>query len=516
MWVSAGGLRGGLVAGAVILVLAVGILVPLLALRGLGEPVGRPPSNSAPASPEPSPVLDFEPAPGWHVRSTDPSLGGSLGVQAWAANVPFAEKEESPIGPVNNVPDGWPDKTEEALPRDGIVLVANYALETRNPLPPSRDFPERTPPLTIDSAPSVAYEGQDPDRALAVVNATVNGRYVTVRIVFGTGDPGHRLIRAADEELGRLIVAPPPTSTTELNDFGIRLEIPDPWHGILFRWPAGEPTLHAATVPVTDLYDGSSARRALGADDLFVVFSENYALAVHYEPVTLPVAIRPEDACPTCEILDDGTSPPPEHSLFYRSFAVGNRQVDLWAEFGTPEVTGEQLEKLNSVLGTLQIDPVETRPWAAVSGSGPVEGSGSVPPAPVHVDLPSGWIEKEAPVPGSSSPRVVAGFGTWDFPTGGDCGPEPALADLPDDGAFVWILEYADPGYRGDFVGLSPKFSIDLQTPPARWECADSAASRMYLFRIGGRLFEFHVALGPNATEGTIEQVNHLITSLRA
>jgi len=37
---------------------------------------------------------------------------------------------------------------------------------------------------------------------------------------------------------------------------------------------------NAATVPITDLYDGSTARDALGPDDLFLVLSENYASAI--------------------------------------------------------------------------------------------------------------------------------------------------------------------------------------------------------------------------------------------
>lgn len=467
---------------------------------------GKPNEETVTPSEAP-PILDFEPAPGWHLVTTDPPLVGSLGAQAWASNVPFAEGEE-PVGMINSSPDGWPDKTEEALPPDGIILVANYSIDSRNPLPPNRNFPERVLPLTIDDRPSTAYEGQDPDRALAVVNATVNGRYVSVRIVFGTGDPSPELVAEADVELGRLIVSPPPETVSGLDDFGLRMDLPDTWHGILFRWPVGEPTVHAATVPITDLYDGSSAREALGPEDLFLVLSENYASAIHYEPVSLPVAIRPEDACPTCEILDNGTSPPPGHALFYRSFAVTGRQFDLFVEFGTPAPSAEQLARVNDVLATLGIDPVDSPPPSAEPAV--------APEAAVSVDLPAGWIAKDDPVPSSSAPRVVAAYGTWDFPTGGDCGPEPALGDLPTDGGLVWVVEHADPGYAGDFYSPGPGFSIDLQTPPSQWACAAAAPSRMYLFGVAGRFFEIHVAFGPDANEETIGQANGVITSLRA
>lgn len=491
---------------------ATGIAFAARALR----PDSGPEANGGPGKPneetrtriETAPILDFEPGPGWHVVTTDPSLVGSLGVQAWASNVPFAEGEET-VGMINSIPDGWPDKTEEALPPDGIILVANYSIDSRNPLPPSRSFPERVLPLTIDERPSVAYEGQDPDRALAVVNATVNGRYVTVRIVFGTGGPSPELIGEADDELGRLIVAPPPETVVDLDDFGLRMDLPETWDGILFRWPVGEPTIHAATVPITDLYDGASAREALGPDDLFLVLSENYASATHYEPVSLPVAIRPEDACPTCEILDNGTSPPPGHALLYRSFAVAGRQFDLYVEFGTPAPSAEQLARVNDVFATLDIDPPEIPPP-------PAESPVAAADAAISVDLPAAWVGKDDPVPSSSAPRVVAAYGTWDFPTGGECGPEPALEDVPADGALVWVVEYADPGYAGDFIPLAPQFSIDLQNPPARWECAAASPSRVYLFRVAGRFFEIHVAFGPDANEETIGQANGVITSLVA
>jgi hypothetical protein len=498
-------IRRAAAVGGLAALIVLGTLGPLAALWGLGGDSGEP-AEESPPPPQEAPILDFEPASGWHVLTTDPSVAGVLGVQAWASNVPFAEGDE-PTGPADSFPQCCPDESEDALPPDGIIITAHYAVDTRNPLPTSDSFPESTLPLTIDGRPSAQYEGQDPDRALAIVNAMVNGRYLSVQVVFGTGEPSATLVREAEDELGRLIVAPPPVTTTAIDDFGIRLDLPNEWHGILFSWGA-LPVLHAATVPVVDLYDGTSARRELGPDDLFLVLSQNDAYAARYEQVSLPIEIRPEDACPTCEILDNGTSPPPGHSLFYRSFAVDGRQFDLFVEFGTPSPSLQRLLELNGVLETLQIDPPQTT-------QPPVEST-NVPEAPVAVDVPSGWVEKDEPVPGTTGPRVVAAYGTWDFPKGGGCGPESALADLPADAALVWLVEYANPGNAGDFIGLSPQFSIDLQNPPVRWECAAAAPSRMYLFRDGGRFFAVHVALGLEATATTVQQANDLITSLRA
>ncbi len=390
--------------------------------------------------------------------------------------------------------------------------MADLLLETRNPLPPSRQFPERHLPLGLEQPPYSGWEGQPrEDLSLSAVNATVNGWWVTVTVVFGTKDPSDALIRQANEEVARLVVPPTPPTTDAFDEFGIRMQHPEGWDGTLTAYSAGQPILEVATVPISDMYDGSSARKALGPDDLFVVLAENDAYAARYEPVTLPVTIRPEDACPTCEINDDGTSPPPGHSLYYRSFSASDREFDLWVEFGTPAASADQLARVNDVLATLEVDPPAT-PLPPEPAASPA------PVASVSVDLPAWWTEKQDPVPSAVDPRVVAAWGTWDFPAGGDCGPEPALQALPADGAFVWVDEYGDPGNRGDFAtGPSgPPPTIDLQTPPARWRCAASAPSRMYLFTEAGRYFELHVAFGPAVTPEAIAAAEHLMATFTA
>ena len=134
----------------------------------------------------------------------------------------------------------------------------------------------------------------------------------------------------------------------------------------------------------------------------------------------------------------------------------------------------------------------------------------------LELNLPAGWTKRVDPVPNVADPRVIVAAGTWDFPTGGECGPEPALADLPGDGALVWVDEYASPQDAADFESGGAPTRIDLQTPPARWVCAASAPSRMYLFGDGGRFFEVHVALGPDASSTTVAEVEALLSSLHA
>jgi hypothetical protein len=501
------------VAAAVATVVAVaGVLVPLGALGVLRDHPGtakrRIPAN--PTTPPAGPTLGFDPAAGWNVVTTDPSLAELPGApQAWAANVPFASGDTTPgVGQV--YPSGYPGETIRTLPPDGIVILAEFPIETRNQLPSNASFPQRTLPLQLEQTPFSGWEGQArEDLSMSEENATVNGWWITVTALFGTKDPTDAMVAEANEEVARLELPPAPETTDAFDQFGIHMERPAGWYGQLIQWSSSDPILEASTVPITDLYDGSSARKLLGADDVYILLTEKDAAAAHYEQVTLPISIRPEDACPTCEVSDDGTSPPPDHTLFYRAFGTSGREFDLWVEFGTAGVAPDQLARVNDVLATLRIDPPPTPRWTQPAVS-------PAPAAPVSVTVPDGWVERTDPVPGGGNPRVVAAWGTWDFPTGGDCGPEPALRDLPADGALIWVDEYADPGSSADFEAGGPPSSIDLQTPPARWMCAAGAPSRMYLFSDGGRYFEMHVALGPDASPGTIGQAEQLMASFTA
>jgi hypothetical protein len=119
-----------------------------------------------------------------------------------------------------------------------------------------------------------------------------------------------------------------------------------------------------------------------------------------------------------------------------------------------------------------------------------------------------------APIAEPAVAPVVAAFGSWPFPTGGGCGPEPALAALPADAAFVWLVDHPMPGNRGDFYAPSGRFRIDLQTQPGRWECGASWPSRMELWQVGGRFLEVHVALGPAASQARAAEVEELLNSL--
>jgi hypothetical protein len=131
----------------------------------------------------------------------------------------------------------------------------------------------------------------------------------------------------------------------------------------------------------------------------------------------------------------------------------------------------------------------------------------------ISVEVPTGWSAGSALLDEPAPAPVVAGFGSWPFPSGGGCGPEPALAALPADGAFVWIVEHPSPGNRGDYY-RSLRYTFDGTTQPMRWECGYSAPSLMELWELGGRYLEVHVALGSDASAERIEEVVTLLNSL--
>jgi hypothetical protein len=494
---------------AVAVVAAAAVIVPLVQLSGLGD-------ATVPATLPDEQVIRFQAAPGWHVAEFVPPEG--LGFpSAWAANVPFAPEDVAGESPTL----GYPDSTIETLPRDGVVLVASIVVESRNPLPADPQFPDAS--LVLDE-PMTGFEGQRPGTSQAVASATVNGRFVHVFAMFGAATVSAGTLGDANEQLARLIVAPAPSPTGELDDFGVRMQVPDDWHRLLFSG-GGSAELRAGTMPITDLYEGIPGRQQMGSDDLAVVLSESIAVQDRFEPIQLPISLRAEDECPTCEILDNGAAPPVGHTLFARTFSVGDRRFLLYAEFGSSAVSDADLQALNDVLATLEIDAS-----GSLEPSDPGATPTTLPPGPsftatettpfeylgLRLDVPAGWTALAAPLAEPAVAPVVAAFGSWPLPAGGDCGPEPALAALPADGALVWINEHPSPNNRGDYYQFV-RYAHDPTTQPMRWECGAEAPSRMELWDVGnGRYLEAHVALGPAVGPERVAEVEALLNSLRA
>jgi hypothetical protein len=200
----------GAIAAAVLA--AAAIAYPLAQLSRLGE--AKKPANDAVH------VVRFEQHPSWNTISF-PADDLFLPT-AWAANVPFAPEDVAGESPTL----GYPDATIESLPPGGIVLRASVVVESRNEMPDDPQFPNVA--LSFEN-PMTNFEGQRPGTSMAIANATVGGRFVSVTAVFGDERVSKDMLRAANDELDRLLVAPAPTPTRDLNDVGIRMQVPDSW-----------------------------------------------------------------------------------------------------------------------------------------------------------------------------------------------------------------------------------------------------------------------------------------------
>lgn len=128
----------------------------------------------------------------------------------------------------------------------------------------------------------------------------------------------------------------------------------------------------------------------------------------------------------------------------------------------------------------------------------------------LRIRIPASWTFHQDPS-GPAEPRTIFAVGTWAFPTGGECAPAAAHAQLPSDGAFVWLIEYRDP--QGvDFPERPESFALDPATL-GTYECS-LVPSYLIRFQEHGRFFQVHVALGSEASESLGPEVMRSLESL--
>ena len=514
--------RGAATVAAVVLVVAA-LAVPLSGLRQLGEgplPGETPPGPTA---------INFRPASGWTVvmPSGDyPSLPGAM-----TSNVPLPPSHGS-IGLLSN-------GQLNALPADGVAVIADQWVDTRNPLPTTGRFRELRLPLQLEDANSRGHgplEGLDRDDiTVYYFQGQAHGRAIAAQVWIGTRHPSGATLRAADEALARLVVRPAPPPTTALDQFGIAMTLPAGWDGLLY---AGSPSLVATNAPTANLYVSSAVRRSLRPGQAAIVLEESNATAdlQGWAPAELPITIGPDNRCDGCEVLDGGAPPEPGHVLYRRTFNHAGRGFDLYVEFGS-EPTRTELDAANAVLGTLLLDPLPDprftpapdSPLVGTLQEGVAGAPVSIAPPATHliepyahasITLPTGWFGGQFPVLDMSQPTSVFGAGTWAFPAGGYCAPLPALRALPDDGALLWIDGYASGyGYpmpsATDFDPWPAAFLVDTG-PGVATPCTGGLPVHEYRWSMNGKLFRVSVALGPHATTTTKTQVERAIDSFVA
>jgi hypothetical protein len=82
-----------------------------------------------------------------------------------------------------------------------------------------------------------------------------------------------------------------------------------------------------------------------------------------------------------------------------------------------------------------------------------------------------------------------------------ECGPVPALEDMPADGAFLWLLEYDE--VQGDAFPARPTHFTLEGLEPVTPECSAVEGLEQYILRFqdNGRDFQLQVAFGAEATD---------------
>ena len=345
--------RGG-GATVVAVIAALAIALPLSRLAGLrGDERSREPSGTRVGA------IGFDPAPGWTMAASDPS-SPDWPPTVWVTNGPFAESDVRSAHERDGLLrfDIGPEATSRSLASDGILITADIVYVSRNPLPLTDTFPPLPLPLQLPTTPpETAWEGFRPGHSLHSVVASVHDRWISVRIEYGSEHPGPGVLAAAQEELDRLFVEPPAPAIRDIDQFGISLAVPRGWEGRLFAWTSGPPTLELSTHPLDRMTDDPAIpnRDRLGALDASIVLAEDDAADLGFVPIQMPITIRDEDRCDGCEVLDDGSTPPPGHALFRRTFSIAGRSFRLYVEFGSSPPPPTTWQMVNGLLGDIRI-----------------------------------------------------------------------------------------------------------------------------------------------------------------
>jgi hypothetical protein len=281
-----------------------------------------------------------------------------------------------------------------------------------------------------------------------------------------------------------------------LDRYGLRIEVPEGWDGMVFL--AGDVRYVLVTnfeIPPGVRGFSSELRDGLRTGQVTLFLEELTAACPcpGFDQVELPISVDASD-------MTSYEGVPTDHAFARRTFVVSDRWFDLGVEFGEKPAPEALVGRVNEVLSTLRI--------GSASGWTTHEDRDDA----VRITTPEGWIWREDPVPNLGEPRILFATGTWDFPDGGECGPNPALEDLPPAGAFVWLLEYRVPANLDDFPRRPDHLA--LSGDPVLPECSTAHPNELIRFRDGFRFLQFHVALGAAVTDETRRDVVDVLNSM--
>ncbi len=451
--------------------------------------------------------IHAEMAPGW-----DGQLSGGVLI---ASTMPLAGNDHGSYMP--NRSSLGPDDAS-------IVLMENEGINV--------GFPHADPPITISAGDRCDGCYFEPDNARAPADHALYhhtfetaGREFDLWVEFGGLQPTDAALARVASVLDTLRVDRAGSGGEYLSNYvgagGVSMGLPADWSWSTDVGPNGL-TMHVASVPVNDPV---SAANGLEAGDALISLDEQRGqdLSAYPEldlstyPSPTPLSLTGAGVCTACEEgLPDG------YGAWASRFRVGDRAFAIHVSFGSFPPPADALARVNQILATLDVDPnaAPNEQQPLPEGQEIVATAGTVEPFAydgLRGDVPPGWTLRTNPIPGLQEPVVPVAFGSSPFPAGGDCGPDAALRQMPTDGVFAWLYEFPQrPGNAGDFTHGWIYWPRERwrDEPLSTYECTPSRATARFQMEVGGRFFELHVAVGPNASDQTLSQLTALLSSL--
>lgn len=334
---------------------------------------------------------------GWNVVSTGPvPIGSEAPLSAWASNVPFEASDLQDSARSGQLVF-LPTATMKRLPADGIVVVASLALPGEFPAPRGDVFADRNLPLTLaDADVRRGWEGQVAlNIPEYVIWARVGEQAVDLRVYFGTLDPGPETLRAANEELSRLVLpatptgpyetpaeaTPTPTTSPDVVYFPPFLQGGSRWYTRSSNpAPGGDATVAWASTMV--LKDDPAVRGtpAIPIDTISALPPEGIVITV----LSTPWSLDPYDgpfpyadmklSLTTAGLRGPDTEEPPGE---YAVIEIEAPPVLVRVYFGTPSPSQQLIDMAQRELDTLQLPPVCPAPGSGGYGAALSMASGA-------------------------------------------------------------------------------------------------------------------------------------------
>ena len=421
------------------------------------------------------------------------------------------------------IPDGWHGDVTKLGPHHAATLRA-----ATFPLPPEPDIgheAQRTmgrDDLLVVVADYGAVPGGDPAPASLRVDAEHVGSFEGFRHPTATTSAdvaGTRLqvwvVAAREPTRAQLEQATAILATLRLERSRRRAYV-DETRGLSAQIPAGWAVAEESLTPALEdtveiLSTGTGAFKpgsdrcahipertleALGGEDAFVTLVElETGRGLPLRPADLGAADGEEPESRGC--LANG------ERLDYRviPFTDAGRDFYLYVAFG-PRATAERRREADDLLASLRFDRADDVAFADAE----VGVSGRHPP---------GW-HRERALTGFVEPREVLALASYPLRRGakaGECAPDTARADIPADGAFVWLLEYRSGVPIDRFPERPRPFRLDRERLDDQVSCFPGPGSS-WSFQAAGRRFQLLVAFGGRPSESLLREVEAILNAL--